>query len=450
METPQRDPTPIENASKGTTLSRNLSRNLRLALGVLFWCALLSLSYYFLEHQDEKKNLSNLKPVASWYLNQKTRVRVQFPHAVPLTVGDPVVFGASKDEFKLIGEVEELYFRGTLLPKSNALASSATLSLLTDGSKGINEGSSVTLVRIPQNASWIIKTLIPEEKATKVWNKWNDTLLLHREKIFKAIHPVTQKVLADLQEIVIQDLPRVLQEREASIRNIGKRFQRDILEKEFKPILERDLWPQLSRRARPTIDALGREILRQAPLWTFTWKYIYQKLPFTQENLVGQEWERFVTSQVQPLIKERLGDLFKIVQDVIDETKNNPRVAAAFERALGKVLNDAELQHEIRLAFQKLILDNSRFHRSILKNWRSPEAEQAIDELGKFMGPLIASIGEEVLGSRGGGITPEFARILRTQLLQKDRQWIWIEPGLPTEAPLTPKSRLKAEISRDG
>lgn len=426
--------------------SRRLARTL---VGLAFWIVTLGLGAHHLENGANDRKLSHLRPVVSWWLGRREPVRVDFPHAVPLRLGDPVVFGSSRDDFNLIGEVSRLYLGDRELHVHDALTSSAMLDLYPARDSGINEGSRVTLVRVPQTASWILRTLVPPEKGELLWQEWNRTLFLHREEIFDAIQPLSQKVLDDLQTIVIEDLPRALARREESLRSLGQKLQREVIQEEFQPILENELWPILARRVRPTVDAIGKEILGRMPLWALTWKYLYQNLPFTEEGLVREEWDRFVIQEVQPIIRSRLDDLFAVLGDVVDQSRENPRVAAAFRRALSQTLGDRELQHEVRLVFQEVILDNPRFQDSMARHWRSDEAAAAVDRLGEFMGPLLTRLGEMVLGSRGGGITPEFARVLRTQLLSKDRQWIWIEPGPAGAPPLSPATRWKATVTRD-
>jgi hypothetical protein len=116
------------------------------------------------------------------------------------------------------------------------------------------------------------------------------------------------------------------------------------------------------------------------------------------------------------------------------------------------VLHDRELQHQLRLVFQETILDNPRFQDAMWELWRSPQLAEAIEKLSVFVGPLLSRVGEAVLGSRGGGITPEFARVLRTQILEKDRRWFLIESG-PGQGPggiLQPDHLFRAEVAPDG
>ncbi len=42
--------------------------------------------------------------------------------------------------------------------------------------------------------------------------------------------------------------------------------------------------------------------------------------------------------------------------------------------------------------------------------------------------PTARTIGDTIFGNRETGITPEFSRVLRTQILMKDRRWLAMIP----------------------
>ena len=48
----------------------------------------------------------------------------------------------------------------------------------------------------------------------------------------------------------------------------------------------------------------------------------------------------------------------------------------------------------------------------------------AFDIAGDRLEPVVRQIGDEIFGSEKDGINPDFARVLRSQILRKDRRWI--------------------------
>jgi hypothetical protein len=49
--------------------------------------------------------------------------------------------------------------------------------------------------------------------------------------------------------------------------------------------------------------------------------------------------------------------------------------------------------------------------------------------VGQRLEPILRELGDELMGTREGGIEPGFARVLRNQILNKDKSWITIVPA---------------------
>ena len=64
---------------------------------------------------------------------------------------------------------------------------------------------------------------------------------------------------------------------------------------------------------------------------------------------------------------------------------------------------------------------------------------------GDRLEPVIRKIGDDLIGSRELGINPNFARVLRSQILGKDRQWI---VAIPVQGDRK-KQQLRIETSTD-
>ena len=58
----------------------------------------------------------------------------------------------------------------------------------------------------------------------------------------------------------------------------------------------------------------------------------------------------------------------------------------------------------------------------------------------------MREIGDIVLGTRESGITPEFARVLRTQILEKDRQRLFLAPGAAASPALDDGASITATV----
>ncbi len=429
----------------------NKRRIWRIAAGVVLWIAIASFLFARVHDQESQRELRAIQHARGWLFGERVKVLVQFENPVPAAVGDPVFFRSSERDLTLIGEVAELAQDGTAVPArlglTRQLACRLYLAGHGSGAASLDDRCQVSLITVPQTAAWVVKTLLPKEKLLWIAEEWNRTLLEHREELFQAISPVLQHLVGDLERLALEDLPLAVERHWEDLSAIGQNFHRESIQKELLPALEEVAWPILAKRSQPALDAVGKEILARLPVWGFTWRFLYQSLPLTADDYVKAEWQRFVDQDVLPILKSHTGDFIGALQDVIAELSRHPKGSEALRLGFDRLLHDRELQHQIRLIFQEIVLDNPRFQRTMLDRWNSPELAQAIDRLSVFMGPLLAKVGDAVLGTRGGGITPEFARVLRTQILEKDRRWILIESGPVKGEPVASGHRFQGQVA---
>ena len=409
-----------------------MKRRLRVVIGVAVWIgATVGLGALLHDPEDQRKELAAAH-TRDWILTRRTPIVVEFPEPVELAVGDPIFFAPTPGDLTLVGAVTELVHSGPPEDDSpsrrrRGVVRSAKAWLSTSGHSELKTTSPLTYISVPQTASWVVQTLFPEERLGWIAREWNATLLQHRDEIFGAIQPLVEDTVVDLERTFIADLPEAIGRHQKKISAIVDDFQSNVVRKEFLPILEDELFPLFLRRAKPSLDAIGTEVLERLPVWSFTWRLLYERLPLTGEDYLRMEWNRFVANEVAPILRTHIGDVLGAFQDVVAEVAKNPKVGATLRRTIEALLRDRELQREIRLIFQELILDNPRFHRAMERRWRSPEMKLAIDRLTHLLAPFFKRVTEVVFGTRGGGITPEFARVLRTQVLEKDRRWLLLE-----------------------
>ena len=72
---------------------------------------------------------------------------------------------------------------------------------------------------------------------------------------------------------------------------------------------------------------------------------------------------------------------------------------------------------------REVFVDNPRLKSALLERWNSPDARAALALTNDRLDPTIVAIGQRLFGSPDGGITPEFARVLRTKILFRDLRW---------------------------
>ena len=139
-------------------------------------------------------------------------------------------------------------------------------------------------------------------------------------------------------------------------------------------------------------------------------------------------------------------------QEIARETFSDPEVAGTLRQAFSSLLSSPKFHGLCQVFLREVILDNPRLHEAMRQRWSSPEVKRAIEAASSHIEPMVRRMGDIVLGTRQEGITREFARVLRSQILLKDLQRIVINPGtdgsprLPTGGDL--KARVEWEMKR--
>ena len=95
---------------------------------------------------------------------------------------------------------------------------------------------------------------------------------------------------------------------------------------------------------------------------------------------------------------------------------------------LRKVMSDPELQAIIWDVLQEAVVENVALRTSLLDYWKSADVQDTLQLASVRFEPAARAIGDTIFGNRESGITPEFSRVLRTQILMKDRRWLVVIP----------------------
>ena len=100
----------------------------------------------------------------------------------------------------------------------------------------------------------------------------------------------------------------------------------------------------------------------------------------------------------------------------------------ALKKHFKQVAEDHELHRLIWSIVRKAVIDNETLRAELDAFMKTQETRLALRTAGDRMEPVVREIGDMIFGSRETGITPEFSRILRAQILTKDRRWFVMMP----------------------
>ena len=192
------------------------------------------------------------------------------------------------------------------------------------------------------------------------------------------------------------------------------------MRKEILPIVEDEI--------TPIANELGQELWDRVSLWSFTWRYLYDVSPLPEKNAVKTEFDRFLDQEVKPQLESRSDQFVAVTQRIISRVSRHEKVRAVIRENLRKVSSDPELQAIIWSVVQESILQNEKLKSSLRDYWKSDEVQDALLVANVRFEPTARAIGDAIFGSREKGVTSEFSRVLRSQILQKDRRWLIVVP----------------------
>ena len=131
---------------------------------------------------------------------------------------------------------------------------------------------------------------------------------------------------------------------------------------------------------------------------------------------------------MRPQLESRSDEFVTITQRIISRVSRNDRVRSVIRENLRKISSDPELQAIIWSVVQESIAQNDYLKTSLQDYWKSAEVQSALQVANVRFEPTARAIGDAIFGNREKGITPEFSRVLRSQILLKDRRWLVVIP----------------------
>ena len=112
-----------------------------------------------------------------------------------------------------------------------------------------------------------------------------------------------------------QDLENAFAKREAKIRQIGEKYQSELIEEELVPLIESEIWPIVQKQSEPLAAQIGQEIWQEVSVFRFGWRYLYDRSPLPEKKLAEREFDRFLDEKLIPILKSHVGDFLELQQD---------------------------------------------------------------------------------------------------------------------------------------
>ena len=404
-----------------------MSRKLRLTFGVAIWIILIVAAVYGARRYESERFNAVTSELVAQATGRRQHVFMYMDYSMQVGVGDPVFVVEPNGRYRQVGEVSAIPARTRLKFGTADSVRTGELLLYADVPP-LSEESRLTLHHTPESMEWVLQTMLPPDKQERIALLISRAFEAHQEEIIASLQPIIEDGFREALLIVEQDLEVALLSRSDELERIGAKYQTELVQEEIVPLVRSEIFPIVRYYGEPLAENVGRKMWDRASLWRFGWRYMYDISPLPQRDLARKEWQRFVDEDAVPVLEENLDEFIEMQQDVFRDVAKNKQVQDVVRRSLRQIVQDAEVQQVVMSILREVLLENPRLRDALHRHWTSPRARQALSIASQRFEPTAVEIGELLFGNPQTGITPEFARVLRNQVLKKDRRWLVLHP----------------------
>lgn len=377
-------------------------------------------------------------------------LELEFPTEIELGVTDPIFARHADGHLEQVGEIRALVASGRISSERRALVSEARARFYPEAAP-LDAGARLVCHPSPDSLVSLMETLLTPERKAELLAELRQGLAEHQTEIITGLRPVLEASFEDAWQVAVEDFPKAWDRRRERIAGIGTRLERDLIEKEMLPLAKSELWPLVRHRGEPVAKEIVRELWDKTSLWRFGWRLAYDQLPVSQTSLTEKEWQRFLQEDGMPIFQKHSDDFVLVVRQVLMDAANNKRLAEGTRHAVEQLASDPEVQALVTDLLRETMIDNPRMHEALYRRWQSAPTQAAIEETVQRLEPTLRRMGDMLFGTRDKGISPEFALVLRNQVLGKDRCWFILEAdgettGSSSSAHAVPVRKVLVEL----
>lgn len=282
----------------------------------------------------------------------------------------------------------------------------------------------LTAHQVTGRLSEVVATMLPAAKREKIRDRMEQAFRAHGDEVMASLVPIVQQSLQRSLPVIEDEFRKSAARHRGEIEELVDRWNDKLIDQRLVPLARREVIPIVRRHGQPIAEEIGRELWDRAPLWRFGWRAAYDRSPLPERNLVQEEWERFVDQEAIPVFEQHMDEIVDAIQRTIADIAANQAVTKELGEVAKSLLGDPQAVRILRDVLKESIVENAQLRAVWRDVWSSDQARQALDVAGDRLEPVIRQIGDDLFGNEEQGINPDFARVLRNQILGKDRRWI--------------------------
>jgi hypothetical protein len=398
-----------------------MAGRIRLIAGAVIWLGIIGWFGWRCSGWFAGGDQSAGNQLSRFLFHSEIRRDLKFHGKYYAEIGEPIFWRDTDGELIQVGMIRQIES-----PQSQnhlvGLTDWASASFFSNAPK-LGKSHYLKMYETPQTMAWVAQVLLPKEKLIEVRDHIASVLESKAPFLSTRLKPVLLKAIRETISLVLDSLAESASERSDEWAELGRRYQVEIVDNELIPLLDKQVWPVIQEELVPVIESIGAEIWSKAPVWGIGWRAIYDSLPLTNSTLARKEFDAFLREVAMPVVASRSGELLAAQKRVLSRVVDSPEVRQFVRRTFERLAEDNELQTLIARIIRESIIENEQLLARLDEIWSSPEIRETMELTDQELGAEVEKIGQMIFGSPLGGVTPEFARILRRKILLKDMRW---------------------------
>jgi hypothetical protein len=425
-------------------------RTIRVISGVAIWLGLMAAAWQWTERRlaagdasPEAHSSASLldnrvsRQLWRYVASERRQAPLEMERPAFVAVGDPIFIYDEHGSAIQVGEITRVVDASGRADQRGTQAVAGE-ALFYPHAPPLGAAARLEYYATPDSLEWVVETMLPPEKRQAIAQELSLAFETHQEEILRELRPVVEQGFREALAVVEQDFPKVVERHRPELEKLGDKYRGEVIEKRLVPLVRTEIWPMVQRRAQPLAEDIGQEVWERASLWRFGWRYAYDASPLPQHNLVEKEWARFLRTEAKPILESHHPDFIRLQQQILSDVARNQRVRKVVRESLLEVLNDRQAQQLAAVIVREAVVENPRVRETLERHWRRPETQRAVTIAAQRLEPTARRIGDLLFGTRETGVSPEFARVLRSQILGKDRRWLVLRTSAASSGPAAP------------
>lgn len=389
----------------------------RAIVGGLIWVGLIA-AIIFLVRSVSSAAPEAIGDLAKFATHQRPSIEVESGFNLPLKPGDPIYLDGGHDS-KPIGMVQSTKNQGGKGTKFSVVMY-ANCPTVTDEDY-------LLYCEANDSVDWMLRTMFHDRKKEELKGLIQNAVSDNRQELIDAFKPLVVNSLKEAGGLIREDMRVAFEARQPQLAKLGQRYQTKVLKEKLMPVFQNEVWPIIQEESEPLVGEISREIWDEVSVFGFSWRYLYDRSPLPKKDLTEKKFKQFVDQKAKPIIAAHMDEVLVLQKAISAKVSKNEKVRQALNESLQVAVNDPELQQFMADVLRDVLVDNPRLHEAMNKHWASAEAKQAFAVASAKLDPVIREIGISLFGTPDGGITPEFASVLRRRILHKDARWLTLK-----------------------